>query len=304
MVKEQDSSSGNSSVDPEKLGDSANPKIRSLHSSDNDYVHPPLMDEQSFDTSALIDEHIEEIAEDGRVVRRRGIFLLPNLFTSAALFAGFYAIVAAINGQFAAAGLAIFFGQLLDGVDGRVARLTNTQSRFGQEYDSLSDMMTFGLAPALVMFMWCLDGLGTTGWAVAFIYVAGAAVRLARFNAMADKADNRFFVGLASPPAATLVASTVWLLYDNGFTPDTLPMSLSVLLALQTALVGFLMVVNVRYTSFKGVNLEGRVPVFALLVLLLLLGAIAANPPLVLFIMAITYAVSGPLAAVWRKIRG
>lgn len=260
--------------------------------------------EQSFDPSALIDEHIEEIAEDGRVVRHRGIFLLPNLFTSAALFAGFYAIVAAINEQFAAAGLAIFFGQLLDGVDGRVARLTNTQSRFGQEYDSLSDMVTFGLAPALVMFMWCLDGLGTTGWAVAFIYVAGAAVRLARFNAMADQADNRFFVGLASPPAATLIASTVWLLHDNGFTPDTLPMSLVILLAIQTAIVGFLMVVNIRYTSFKGINFEGRVPVFALLVLLLLFGAIAANPSLVLFIMATTYAVSGPLFAVWRKIRG
>ncbi len=266
------------------------------HSSDQLY-------EQGFDPSMLVDEHVEEIAEDGKLVRRRGIYLLPNLFTSAALFAGFYAIVAAINDQFAAAGLAIFFGQLLDGVDGRVARLTNTQSRFGQEYDSLSDMVTFGLAPSLVMFMWCLDGLGTTGWAVAFIYVAGAAVRLARFNAMADDADNRYFVGLASPPAATLIASTVWLLYDNGYTPDTLPIAFSIALAIQTAVIGCLMVVNVRYTSFKGINFEGRVPVFALFVVILLLGAIAANPSLVLFILAATYAISGPLVALFGRVR-
>lgn len=257
----------------------------------------------AFDVDQFIDEHVEEVAEDGKIVRRRGIYLLPNLFTSAALFAGFYAIVAAINGQFAAAGLAIFFGQLLDGVDGRVARMTNTQSRFGQEYDSLSDMVTFGLAPSLVMFMWCLSSLGTTGWAVAFIYVAGAAVRLARFNAMADKADNRYFIGLASPPAATLLASTVWLLSVNGFTPENLPFAFAVALAVQTAVVGCLMVMNVRYTSFKGINFEGRVPVFALLLVLLIFGAIAANPPLVLFIIASTYAISGPLVAMWKKIR-
>lgn len=258
-------------------------------------------EESSFDPSTLIDEHVEEIAEDGKVVHRRGIFLLPNLFTSAALFAGFYAIVAAMDGQFAAAGLAIFFGQMLDGLDGRVARLTNTQSRFGQEYDSLSDMVTFGLAPALIMFIWCLDGLGTTGWAIAFIYVAGAAVRLARFNAMADKADSRYFTGLASPPAATLIASTVWLLAEHGYSPNNMPMVLIVVLAILTAAVGCLMVMNIRYSSFKGINLEGRVPVFALLLVLLIFGAIAANPPMVLFIMALTYAVSGPLIAVFKK---
>ncbi len=257
----------------------------------------------SFDVDQFVDEHVEEVAEGGQIVRRRGIYLLPNLITSAALFAGFYAIVAAINGQFAAAGLAIFFGQLLDGIDGRIARLTNTQSRFGQEFDSLSDMVTFGLAPALVMFMWCLSGLGTTGWAVAFIYVAGAAVRLARFNAMADKADSRYFTGLASPPAATLVASTVWLLSEYGYTPANLPIAIATVLALQTALVGCLMVMNVRYTSFKGIDFDGRVPVVALLFVLLILGAIAANPPLVLFIVASTYAISGPIAAVWNKLR-
>ena len=137
-----------------------------------------------------IDEHVEEVSEDGKQVRRKGIFLLPNLFTSAALFAGFYAIINAINGDFAAAGLAIFFGQLLDGVDGRVARMTNTQSKFGQEFDSLSDMVTFGVAPAIIVFMWCLSDLGKLGWAVAFIYVASAAIRLARFNAQAESTGH------------------------------------------------------------------------------------------------------------------
>lgn len=278
-------------------------KVTALHADQNadQNVDQVKSEETSFDPSTLIDEHVEEIAEDGRVVRRRGIYLLPNLFTSAALFAGFYAIVAAIEGQFAAAGLAIFFGQLLDGLDGRVARLTNTQSRFGQEYDSLSDMVTFGLAPALIMFIWCLDGLGTTGWAIAFIYVAGAAVRLARFNAMADKADSRYFIGLASPPAATLIASTVWLLAEHGYSPNNMPMALIVVLAILTATVGCLMVMNIRYSSFKGINLEGRVPVFALLLVLLIFGAIAANPPMVLFIIALTYAISGPLIAVFKK---
>ena len=217
-----------------------------------------------------IDEHVEEVSEDGVKVRRRGVFLLPNLFTSAALFAGFFAIVSSIHLDFAAAGLAIFFGQLLDGVDGRVARLTNTQSKFGQEYDSLADMVTFGVAPAVIMFMWCLNGLGKLGWAVAFIYVAAAAVRLARFNAQADDTDNRFFTGLASPPAATLIASTVWLGYDLGFAQQDLPFALQALFALQIATVGFLMISNIQYHSFKGIDFKGRVPFVALFIFLLL----------------------------------
>jgi len=249
------------------------------------------------------DEHVEEVSIDGRRETRKGIFLLPNLFTSAAMFAGFYAIIAAINGDFASAGLAIFFGQLLDGVDGRVARLTNTQSKFGQEFDSLSDMVTFGLAPAMVMFMWCLSGLGKLGWAVAFLYVACAAVRLARFNAQADAADKRYFTGLASPPAATLIASSVWLASEYGFTPVNLPPFLVAIMAIQTMLVGFLMVMNIRYSSFKEFDFSGRVPVVALLIFLLLLALIAANPPHVLFMLASTYAVSGPLLLLWRKRR-
>ncbi|MBT8138451.1 MAG: CDP-diacylglycerol--serine O-phosphatidyltransferase [Gammaproteobacteria bacterium] len=250
-----------------------------------------------------IDEHFEEVSVGGKKERRAGIYLLPNLFTSAALFAGFYAIVAGMNGEFGLAGLAIFFGQLLDGVDGRVARLTNTQSQFGQEFDSLSDMVTFGLAPALIMFMWCLSGLGTLGWAVAFVYVASAAVRLARFNAQAETADNRYFTGLASPPAATLIASTVWLGHEYGYTSATLPGWLVITMTVQTAVVGFLMVMNVRYSSFKGIDFGSRVPVVALLFFLLMLVLIAANPPIVLFIIAFTYALSGPVIALYRRIR-
>ena len=251
-----------------------------------------------------IDEHVEEVSEDGKQVRRKGIFLLPNLFTSAALFAGFYAIINAINGDFAAAGLAIFFGQLLDGVDGRVARMTNTQSKFGQEFDSLSDMVTFGVAPAIIVFMWCLSDLGKLGWAVAFIYVASAAIRLARFNAQAESTDNRFFTGLASPPAATLVASSVWLGYDLGFTAENMPFILVIAMALLTSAVGFLMVMNVRYHSFKGIDFSSRVSVAALFIFLLLLVLIASNPPTVLFILAASYASSGPLALLWQKMAG
>ena len=197
-----------------------------------------------------IDDHVELVSEGGQKVPRKGIYLLPNLFTSAALFAGFFAIISAINLQFVAAGLAIFFGQLLDGVDGRVARLTKTQSKFGQEFDSLSDMVTFGIAPAIIIFMWCLSDIGKVGWAVGFIYVASAAIRLARFNAQVGYADDRYFSGLASPPAATLLASSVWLAYDSGYSPADLPTLMVYSMMFLTIFIGLLMVVNVPYYSF------------------------------------------------------
>ncbi len=250
-----------------------------------------------------IDEHVEEVSENGRKVQRKGIFLLPNLFTTAALFAGFYAIVAAVNGDFEAAGLAIFFGQLLDGMDGRIARLTNSQSKFGQEYDSLSDMVTFGLSPALVMFMWCLSGLGKLGWAVAFIYVACAALRLARFNAQAGTVDERFFTGLASPPAATLIASTVWIGHDMGYLGLELSGWAQGLLAFETALVGLMMVLNVPYHSFKDIDFKGRVPFVAMFAVMLIFVIITIDPPRVLFAVAFTYALSGPVIYIWKKMR-
>ena len=220
------------------------------------------------------------------------------------MFAGFFAIISAINLQFVAAGLAIFFGQLLDGVDGRVARLTKTQSKFGQEFDSLSDMVTFGIAPAIIIFMWCLSDIGKVGWAVGFIYVASAAIRLARFNAQVGYADDRYFSGLASPPAATLLASSVWLAYDLGYSPADLPTLMVYSMMFLTIFIGLLMVVNVPYYSFKNINLSGRVSLVALLIFIFLLVLIASNPPKVLFILALTYALSGPFLFSYKKNKG
>src|SRR3989339_646420 len=165
-------------------------------------------------------------------IKRRGIYLLPNLFTTAALFAGFFAIVQAMQGDFERAAMAIFIAMVLDGLDGRVARMTNTQSAFGAEYDSLSDMVSFGAAPALVVFSWALQSLGKFGWICAFIYCVAAAFRLARFNVQLEVADNRYFTGLASPLAAAIVAATVWVGGDNRLL-DTVP-GLPIIVALIT----------------------------------------------------------------------
>jgi len=202
----------------------------------------------------LVDEHEEEVSENGQTVRRRGVYLLPNLFTTGALFAGFYAMVAAMRDDFESAAIAIFFAMVFDGLDGRIARLTNTSSKFGAEYDSLSDMVSFGVAPALVMFSWALGDLGKFGWSAAFIYVACAALRLARFNTQIDSSDSQYFTGLASPSAAAIVASTVWVCYDLGWVGAQLPIEVSVLVALLTATVGFLMIANFPYYSFKDID--------------------------------------------------
>ena len=173
-----------------------------------------------------IDDHIEEVHENGMTVSRKGVYLLPNLFTTAALFSGFYAIISGMNGKFEAAAIAIFVAMVMDGLDGRVARLTNTQSKFGEQYDSLSDMVSFGVAPALVMFEWALVDLGKWGWAAAFCYTACAALRLARFNAQIGQVDKGVFVGLNSPSAAALIAGAVWAGHDTA-----MPVQLAVLLA-------------------------------------------------------------------------
>ncbi|MFK8021180.1 MAG: CDP-diacylglycerol--serine O-phosphatidyltransferase [Pseudomonadales bacterium] len=250
-----------------------------------------------------IDEHVEEVSENGEQVRHRGIFLLPNLFTTAALFSGFYAIIAAINMDFEAAGLAIFFGLILDGMDGRIARLTNSQSKFGEEYDSLSDLVTFGVAPALIMFMWCLSALGKLGWSMAFIYLVCAALRLARFNAQADTADKRYFTGLASPAAAMFVAATVWLCTELGVLGLELPRAAQLFFGGFTAFAGLLMVSNVRYESFKAIDFKGRVPFVAMFLVTMLFVVIAMDPAAVLFLLSLLYAFSGPIASVWRKLR-
>lgn len=244
-----------------------------------------------------IDEHIEEVpGPDGKKVRHKGIYLLPNLFTTAALFSGFYAIVSAMNGNFSHSAIAIFVAMVLDGLDGRVARMTNTQSAFGAEYDSLSDMVAFGVAPALVAFTWALDGMGKVGWVFAFIYVAGAALRLARFNTHIGSEDKRYFTGLASPSAAGLVAGMVWSLSDFGIEGQDIAWLVGIL----TALGGLLMVSNVRYYSFKDLDMRGRVPFFVILLVVLVFAIISTDPSRILWFIFIAYSVSGPLQALWR----
>jgi CDP-diacylglycerol---serine O-phosphatidyltransferase len=239
-----------------------------------------------------IDEHIEEGHDDeGRKVRHRGVYLLPNLFTTANLFAGFYAIINAMNGNFYVAAAAVFVAMVLDSLDGRVARLTNTQSAFGAEYDSLSDMVAFGVAPALLAFEWALGSMGKVGWMVAFIYVAGAALRLARFNTQIGTTDKRFFIGLASPAAAGVVAGTVWAFSDFGIKGSNMAFGV----ALLVAAAGMLMVSNIKYYSFKDLDLKGRVPFVAILAVVLLFAVVFSDPPRILLIIFLAYAASGPL---------
>ncbi|MBW7860924.1 MAG: CDP-diacylglycerol--serine O-phosphatidyltransferase [Rhodocyclaceae bacterium] len=231
--------------------------------------------------------------------RRRGIYILPNLFTTAALFAGFYAIVQAMNQRFEYAAVAIFIAMVLDGLDGRVARLTHTQSAFGAEYDSLSDMVSFGAAPALVMYEWALKDLGKLGWVAAFIYCAGAALRLARFNTNVDTVDKRFFQGLPSPAAAALIAGMVWVVIDNGLTGDEVTGPAIAL----TVFAGLSMVSNVLFWSGKDINLRRSVPFIVVIAVVLGFALISSYPPGVLFALFLAYAASGYVIWAWRWIR-
>lgn len=243
----------------------------------------------------------ERFRERLRERRRRGIYLLPNLITTGAMFAGFYAIVAAMNGQFVPAALAIYAAALLDTADGRVARMTHTESDFGAEYDSLSDMVAFGVAPALVAFSWSLSSLGRMGWVATFIYMACAALRLARFNTA--PADNSAFTGLASPAAAGLIASAVWAWNDAGM-PAEPSATAAALMACLTALVGVLMVSNFSYFSPKSLGLKGRVPFVTLVLVALVFAVILADPPRVLLTLAVLYALSGPAMWLVDRVRG
>jgi CDP-diacylglycerol--serine O-phosphatidyltransferase len=233
-------------------------------------------------------------------LRRRGIYLLPNLFTTAALFAGFYAIVQAMNARYEQAAIAVFVAMVLDGLDGRVARLTRTQSEFGAEYDSLSDMVSFGAAPALIMYVWALQPLGRLGWIAAFVYCAGAALRLARFNTNIDIVDKRFFQGLPSPAAAALVAGFVWIVDD--FQIERVEW-LRVLACGVTLFAGITMVTNVPFYSFKDINFRRSVPFWAVLIVVLALILVSTNPPLVLFGLFVAYSLSGYAIWVWNRRR-
>ena len=238
-------------------------------------------------------EHQEQEAN-----KPKGIYLLPNLLTTGGLFSGFYAVVASMNGDFKLAAVAVFIAMIFDGLDGRVARLTNTQSAFGAEYDSMSDMLSFGVAPALIAYNWALHDLGKIGWLASFIFVAGAALRLARFNTMVGKADKRYFQGLASPAAAGIIAGMVWLGTDYEVNGDDLVYIVAVI----TIFSGALMVSNFRYHSFKDVDWKGRVSFLAILVVVLAYVIVATNPSLVLFGIFMAYAISGPIITI-RGVR-
>ncbi|MDT8407145.1 MAG: CDP-diacylglycerol--serine O-phosphatidyltransferase [Methylococcales bacterium] len=223
--------------------------------------------------------------------RHRGIYLLPNLFTTGAMFAGFYAITSAINNRFEVAAIAIFVALVLDGLDGRVARLTNTQSRFGVEYDSLSDMVSFGAAPALVMYLWLFSGMGKFGLFAAFVHLAGGALRLARFNAQVETADKRYFQGLPSPAAAAILAGLIWVTLEYHWPLEFVQFPA----ALLTIATGLLMVSNFRYFSFKDFDLKNKVPFVMAIAVMLLLALIMTQPHLILFAFFLGYAISGPV---------
>ena len=231
--------------------------------------------------------------------RRRGIYMLPNLFTTAALFFGFYAIVQAMNGLFEQAAVAIFIAMVLDGLDGRVARLTRTQSAFGAEYDSLSDMVSFGAAPSLIMYEWALKGMGKLGWMAAFIYCAGAALRLARFNTNIDVVDKRYFQGLPSPAAAALVAGLVWVMIDNGIAGETVRWYGCAL----TIFAGVSMVTNVLFYSGKEINLRRSVPFIVIIAFVLGFLLVSSYPPGVLFGLFLCYALSGYVLGAWNWLK-
>lgn len=234
-------------------------------------------------------------------IRRRGIYLLPNLLTTGNLFAGFYAIVQAMNQRFDQAAIAVFVAMVLDSLDGRVARLTKTQSAFGAEYDSLSDMVAFGAAPALVVYEWSLRGMGKLGWIAAFVYVAGAALRLARFNTMLDVADKRWFTGLPSPAAAALVAGFVWLIDDLALDPSAVGIHWGAWAI--TLFAGLTMVSNVPFYSFKTINLKRSVPFLAIFAIVVFFALLALDPGKVLFAGFVAYGLSGYVGWAWLALR-
>jgi CDP-diacylglycerol--serine O-phosphatidyltransferase len=244
-----------------------------------------------------------QILDDEAVVvrkRRKGIYVLPNLFTLAALFGGFYAIVMAMNDRFDLAAIGVFWAMVLDSLDGRVARMTNTQSAFGEQMDSLSDMVSFGAAPALIAYEWALKGLGRWGWMAAFVYCACAALRLARFNVNTAVVDKRYFQGLPSPAAAALVAGFIWLMTELNVEPARVawPMFLLSLYA------GLTMVSNVPFYSFKDVQMKKSVPFVVLVLIALSIALINIDPPTVLFGVFVVYGFSGYAVYAWRKAKG
>lgn len=249
-----------------------------------------------------LDFEVEELLPEKPRLRSRGIYLLPNAFTTAALFSGFFAIVNAMNDQFQVAAIAIFASLVLDGMDGRVARMTNTQSAFGEQYDSLADMVSFGVAPALVAYEWALKDLGKWGWLAAFTYCAGAALRLARFNVNTGVVDKKFFQGLPSPAAGSLIAGFIWLADDNKIpVRDSAIPWITFFIAVYA---GLTMVSNARFYSGKALDVRYRVPFGVMVLLILTFVLISSNPPLTLFGLFVVYSVSGYVIWAWERLSG
>jgi CDP-diacylglycerol--serine O-phosphatidyltransferase len=249
-----------------------------------------------------VDYEVEELHPPKPRLRSKGIYLLPNAFTTAALFSGFFAIVNAMNGEFQVAAIAIFASLVLDGMDGRVARMTNTQSAFGEQYDSLADMVSFGVAPALVAYEWALKDLGKWGWLAAFTYCAGAALRLARFNVNTGIVDKKFFQGLPSPAAGSLMAGFIWLADDNKIpVRDSAIPWITFFIAVYA---GLTMVSNARFYSGKALDVRYRVPFGVMVLLILTFVLISSNPPLTLFGLFVVYSISGYVIWAWERLSG
>lgn len=255
-------------------------------------------DESTADASSSVEENLSAIFEvkEQKGGPRRAIYLLPNLITTGALFCGFYSMIAAMSGSLENAAIAIVLAGFLDSLDGRVARMTNTTSEFGVQYDSLSDMVAFGVAPAILMFSWGLSTLGKFGWAVAFMYMACAALRLARFNTMPD---NKVFFGLASPMASGTLAVMVWVWTDYFAAPADIELGIPV--AIATAIFGFLMVSNVQYYNPKMLHNDKGIKFVHLLGIAMLFAIVFANPPLGLLVIGTGYAASGPIRSLLRQ---
>lgn len=253
-------------------------------------------------TTSLLDEHGDPTPPPRP--RRKGIYILPNAITLAALFSGFYGIVMAMNGRFEAACIAIFCAAVLDSLDGRVARMTNAQSAFGEQMDSLSDMVSFGAAPALIVYVWAFKDMGRVGWIPAFVYIAGAALRLARFNVNIGVVDKRFFQGLPSPAAAALVIGLIWAMDDAGFKGVSKIPWLTWVAFGVTLYAGFSMVTNAPFYSFKVVGGRKTVPFIVIAAVALLIVLIALDPAPMLFGLFCVYGVSGYAVYVWRRLKG
>ena len=242
--------------------------------------------------------------EDAPRPRRKGLYILPNAISLAALFASFYAIVMAMNGRFEAAVIGIFSAAVLDSLDGRVARMTHSQSAFGEQMDSLCDMVSFGAAPALIVYEWALRDLGRWGWLPAFVYIAGAALRLARFNTNIGKVDRRYFQGLPSPAAAALVMGLIWVMDDAGIQAVTKINWLAWTAFAMTLFAGLSMVTNAPYYSFKDLSFKRSVPFIVIVAIAVGIAVINVHPPTVLFVIFCLYGVSGYVVYAYKKAKG